>query len=251
MALTSSWIFASLKAGSTTSGQAIPLDGTGQAGVQGGGAVRDVYSQFTFPATPTVDDVFGLWVVIRDEYTPNEDLFRAFMPWEIDSRSAHLQLNVNGSSGTIQVAYLNGTFSIRSVSSISVAPNTYSMLVYGLTSGGAGGGGGWTVAATAPGSPSDGDGWYDTTANELKVFNGTSWAPAVPYRPVVSVTAPTSPVSGQLWFDRNPGCLPSQDIRSRGMAHGRQGMDKRRVSTGRSATWRRLAFDRRRRTPNL
>ena len=38
MALTSSWIFASLKAGNTTSGQAVPLDGTGQAGVQGGGA---------------------------------------------------------------------------------------------------------------------------------------------------------------------------------------------------------------------
>ena len=205
MALTSSWIFSSLKAGSTTSGQAVPLNGTGQDGVQGGGAVRDEYSQFTFPAEPTVDDVFGLWVIIRDEFTPNEDLFRAFIPWEVDTRSANLVLNVNGSTGTIQVVYLNGLFSLQSVTPISVALNAYTLLVYGLTTAAAAAGGGWTSAALAPSQPSIGDGWFDTVNNELKIFNGTSWAPAVPYRPVVSATAPTSPASGQLWFDRNPG----------------------------------------------
>jgi len=34
----------------------------------------------------------------------------------------------------------------------------------------------YTIAATAPGSPSSGDLWYDSTANVLKYYNGSSWA---------------------------------------------------------------------------
>ena len=34
----------------------------------------------------------------------------------------------------------------------------------------------YTIAATAPSSPSSGDLWYDETANVLKYYNGTAWA---------------------------------------------------------------------------
>lgn len=37
------------------------------------------------------------------------------------------------------------------------------------------GGSGWTVAATAPSSPVDGDGWYDTSTDLLKIYDGTQW----------------------------------------------------------------------------
>lgn len=36
-------------------------------------------------------------------------------------------------------------------------------------------GAGWTVAAAAPDSPSNGDGWYDTANHSLKIFDGSIW----------------------------------------------------------------------------
>ena len=37
---------------------------------------------------------------------------------------------------------------------------------------------GWHVGTTAPASPADGDGWYDTTNDLLQIYNGTSWETA-------------------------------------------------------------------------
>ena len=34
---------------------------------------------------------------------------------------------------------------------------------------------GWTIAATAPLNPYEGQGWYDTGANALKIYNGSSF----------------------------------------------------------------------------
>ena len=36
--------------------------------------------------------------------------------------------------------------------------------------------GGWEVSATAPSNPEEGDGWYDTGVDELKVWDGAEWA---------------------------------------------------------------------------
>ena len=37
------------------------------------------------------------------------------------------------------------------------------------------GGSGWTVASVAPASPNEGDGWYDTGADQLKTYDGAAW----------------------------------------------------------------------------
>ena len=39
----------------------------------------------------------------------------------------------------------------------------------------ASGGSGWTVSATAPSSPTDGQGWYDTANDVLKIYDGSIW----------------------------------------------------------------------------
>ena len=36
-------------------------------------------------------------------------------------------------------------------------------------------GSGWAILATAPTHPIEGDGWYDTDNNELKIYDGSSW----------------------------------------------------------------------------
>jgi len=39
----------------------------------------------------------------------------------------------------------------------------------------------YTIASSAPGTPSSGDLWYDSSsANQLKYYNGTSWAAIAP-----------------------------------------------------------------------
>lgn len=42
---------------------------------------------------------------------------------------------------------------------------------------------GWTTADTAPSNPVDGKGWYDTTSNILKIYDGTTWNPSSGYDP--------------------------------------------------------------------
>ena len=57
---------------------------------------------------------------------------------------------------------------------------------------------GVTVAASAPGSPDTGDAWFNTTNNELRIWNGSTWIlPNV----TVSGTAPGTPSTGKLWYN--------------------------------------------------
>ena len=56
----------------------------------------------------------------------------------------------------------------------------------------------YTIASSAPGSPSSGDLWYDSTANVLKYFNGSTWA---------AIAGDTDVLVGVSATDTTPGYL--------------------------------------------
>ena len=56
----------------------------------------------------------------------------------------------------------------------------------------------YTIASSAPGSPSSGDLWYDSTANVLKYYNGTTWA---------AIAGDTDVLVGVSASDTTPGYL--------------------------------------------
>ena len=54
----------------------------------------------------------------------------------------------------------------------------------------------YTISASAPGSPNEGDLWADTTANVLKHYNGTSWAAVTAVDGLADVVDDTTPQLG-------------------------------------------------------
>lgn len=58
-----------------------------------------------------------------------------------------------------------------------------------------------TTATTAPTSPVEGDVWFDTTTNNSKIYDGSSWLIIDDDAVTVSTTTPTTPVQGDVWFD--------------------------------------------------
>jgi hypothetical protein len=59
--------------------------------------------------------------------------------------------------------------------------------------------------STAPGAPLTGQLWWDTSANLLKVYNGTTFKTIS--AATSSATAPTSNVTGDLWYDTTNSLL--------------------------------------------
>jgi len=55
------------------------------------------------------------------------------------------------------------------------------------------------AATSAPNNPLEGQLWYDTNENRLKIYDGTSFRTAG--SPTVSSNQPTNLVSGDLWID--------------------------------------------------
>ena len=56
-----------------------------------------------------------------------------------------------------------------------------------------------TASTSAPTAPLKGQVWFDTTTNQLKVYDGTSFKPTGGSKS--SATQPTSPSAGDLWHD--------------------------------------------------
>ena len=56
-----------------------------------------------------------------------------------------------------------------------------------------------TASTSAPTAPLKGQVWFDTTTNQLKVYDGTSFKPSGGSKS--SATQPTSPSAGDLWHD--------------------------------------------------
>jgi len=56
-----------------------------------------------------------------------------------------------------------------------------------------------SASTSAPSSPLKGEVWFDTTVNQLKVYDGTSFKPTGGAKSQAS--APTSPSAGDLWVD--------------------------------------------------
>ena len=68
----------------------------------------------------------------------------------------------------------------------------------------------YTIAATAPGSPSEGDLWYDSTSNVLKVHNGTSF---------VAVTSATAGITDVV-DDTTPALGGMLDVNGNAIGDG-------------------------------
>ena len=58
-----------------------------------------------------------------------------------------------------------------------------------------------TTATTAPTSPVEGDVWFDTTTNNSKIHDGSSWIIIDEDTVNAGTNAPTTPVQGDIWFD--------------------------------------------------
>ena len=56
-----------------------------------------------------------------------------------------------------------------------------------------------SASTSAPPAPLKGEVWFDTTVNQLKVYDGTSFKPTGGAKSQAS--APTSPSAGELWVD--------------------------------------------------
>jgi hypothetical protein len=56
-----------------------------------------------------------------------------------------------------------------------------------------------SASTSAPSAPLDGELWFDTSTNQLKVYDGTSFKPTGGAK--VQTTEPTSPSAGDLWQD--------------------------------------------------
>jgi len=66
-------------------------------------------------------------------------------------------------------------------------------------------------SATEPSAPAEGDLWFNTSVNGLRVFDGTTWVVVVGGTGLstvgVSPTAPSPASNGLLWYDATEGLL--------------------------------------------
>ena len=103
---------------------------------------------------------------------------------------------INKTDGTVVTTITDGT-----------VDNTTSLQLFGKSSSGFGEGLNENLvkllenaaSTSAPSAPLRGELWFDTTTNQIKVYDGTSFKPTGGAK--ASATQPTSPSTGDLWLD--------------------------------------------------
>ena len=116
--------------------------------------------------------------------------------WPEDNKYKQMAYTINKTDGTVVTTITDGT-----------VDNTTSLQLFGKSFSGFGEGLNENLvkllenaaSTAAPSAPLKGELWFDTTTNQLKVYDGTSFKPTGGSKS--SATAPTSPSAGDLWHD--------------------------------------------------
>ena len=116
--------------------------------------------------------------------------------WPEDNKYKQMAYAINKTDGTVITTITDGT-----------VDNTTTLQLFGKSYSGFGEGLNENLvkllenaASTAPpGSPLKGELWFDTSTNQIKVYDGTSFKPTGGAKS--SATQPTNPSAGDLWLD--------------------------------------------------
>ena len=116
--------------------------------------------------------------------------------WLEDYKYKQMAYTINKTDGTVVTTITDGT-----------VDNTTSLQLFGKSYSGFGEGLNENLvkllenaaSTSAPAAPIKGELWFDTTTNQLKVYDGTSFKPTGGAK--TSTTEPTSPSAGDLWHD--------------------------------------------------
>ena len=116
--------------------------------------------------------------------------------WLEDYKYKQMAYTINKTDGTVVTTITDGT-----------VDNTTSLQLFGKSYSGFGEGLNENLvkllenaaSTSAPSAPLKGELWFDTTTNQLKVYDGTSFKPTGGSKS--SASQPTSPSAGDLWHD--------------------------------------------------
>jgi len=116
--------------------------------------------------------------------------------WPEDNKYKQMAYTINKTDGTVVTTITDGT-----------VDNTTSVQLFGKSFSGFGEGLNENLvkllenaaSTSAPSAPLKGELWFDTSTNQLKVYDGTSFKPTGGAKSQNS--APTSPGAGDLWHD--------------------------------------------------
>ena len=116
--------------------------------------------------------------------------------WPEDNKYKQMAYTINKTDGTVVTTITDGT-----------SDNTTSLQLFGKSFSGFGEGLNENfvkllenaASTSAPTAPLKGELWFDTTTNQIKVYDGTSFKPTGGAK--ASSSLPTSPSAGDLWLD--------------------------------------------------
>jgi len=116
--------------------------------------------------------------------------------WLEDNKYKQMAYTINKTDGTVVATITDGT-----------SDNSTSLTLFGKSFSGFGEGLNENLvkllengaSTSAPSAPLKGELWFDTTTNQIKVYDGTSFKPTGGSKS--SASQPTSPSAGDLWHD--------------------------------------------------
>ena len=115
----------------------------------------------------------------------------------LEESSGYVVLSATGQSVGAGNLIRNGDKLYLAKAAASGITNTSDLTGSNYIEIGGGSGSGWTIAASAPASPTNGMGWYDTVNDVLKIYNGSSWDTIGPF-PLASALGALTDFTGAL-----------------------------------------------------